>query len=176
MSNVCGYSTSLTREMLTNGHTGTIAKATSPRGCPVRSRAGLSRAVKSVCFLSGAVRQRPTTRGTQDLTMSLLHAILIRQQYTTKTKGYTMENIQWQAPPPAKGYSHARGVYVAVADALRKRSGQWAIVSEDSQGNLAVYIRAGKVQGFAPAGSFEAVSRANGLGRGRATVYARFIG
>ena len=88
----------------------------------------------------------------------------------------TVEEIQWKEPPPAKTVKHPTGTYVAVADTLRKNPGKWAIVKEDSQGNLAVFIRAGKVQGFAPAGAFEAVSRANGLGRGRATVYARFVG
>jgi hypothetical protein len=87
-----------------------------------------------------------------------------------------MEEIEWAEPPPAKGKAYPKGVYVEIADALRKNPGQWAIVKQDCQGNLALFIRTGRTKGFTPAGSFEAVSRANGLGRGRATVYARFVG
>lgn len=91
-----------------------------------------------------------------------------------------MENIQWQEPPAARGKSYPKGVYVAIAEALRENPGQWAVVSEDAQGNLASFINRGKVKGFAPAGSFEAVSRVNpgytSRNNMRATIYARFIG
>jgi hypothetical protein len=92
------------------------------------------------------------------------------------TERNTMEQIEWEVPPPAKGRNYPKGVYVDIAKALRQNPGKWAIVRHDGQGNLAVFIRQGKVKGFAPAGSFEAVSRANGLGRNHATVYARFVG
>jgi len=88
----------------------------------------------------------------------------------------TVEEIEWEEPPTAKGRNYPKGVYVHIAKALRQNPGKWAIVRQDGQGNLAVYIRQGKVKGFAPAGSFEAVSRANGLGRNHATVYARYVG
>jgi hypothetical protein len=91
-----------------------------------------------------------------------------------------VENIQWQDPPPTKGKHYPKGRYVAIANALRKRPLEWAIVSLDSQGNLASYIKNGTALGFAPAGSFEAVSRVNpgrqNRNNPRCTIYARFIG
>jgi hypothetical protein len=92
----------------------------------------------------------------------------------------TMEEIQWKEPPTARSKNYPAGRYVAIANALRKRPEKWAVVSADTAGNLAVYIRQGKVKGFAPAGSFEAVSRVNAGYADRKTmrftVYARFIG
>ena len=92
-----------------------------------------------------------------------------------------MEEIKWEVPPTAKGKYYGNvGKYVAIANALRKRPLEWAIVSGDTQGNLASLITKGKVKGFAPAGSFEAVSRVNAgyadRKSVRCTVYARFIG
>jgi hypothetical protein len=92
------------------------------------------------------------------------------------TERNTMEEIEWEEPPPAKSRAYPKGVYVDIAKALRQNPGKWAIVRRDGQGNLAIFIRRGQVKGFAPAGSFEAVSRANGLGRGHATIYARYVG
>jgi hypothetical protein len=93
----------------------------------------------------------------------------------------TMDEIKWEVPPTAKGKYYGNvGKYVAIANALRKRPLEWAIVSGDTQGNLASMIRKGKVKGFSPAGSFEAVSRTNPENTSRTnprcTVYARFVG
>ena len=91
-----------------------------------------------------------------------------------------MEIIRWEDPPPSKRTGAYPGKYVRIADALRQRPGEWAVVSEDSQGNLAYYIKHGKLKGFSPPRSFEAVSRINpgyeSRNNMRSTVYARFIG
>jgi hypothetical protein len=92
-----------------------------------------------------------------------------------------VEEIEWEEPPPATGKYYGNvGKYVAIANALKNRPGEWAIVSRETQGNLASIIKKGKVRGFAPAGSFEAVSRINpdntSRSNPRCTVYARYIG
>jgi hypothetical protein len=91
-----------------------------------------------------------------------------------------VENIRWEDPPPSKKRTSWAGKYAHIADALRQRPGEWAIVSEDAQGNLASYIKQGTLKGFAPPRSFEAVSRVNpgyeSRNNMRSTIYARFIG
>ena len=91
-----------------------------------------------------------------------------------------MDEIRWEEPPTARSKYYPQGRYVAIAEALRKRPGKWAVVSADTQGNLAGFINKGRVKGFAPAGSFEAVSRVNAgyadRNSMRFTVYARFVG
>jgi hypothetical protein len=68
------------------------------------------------------------------------------------------------------------GKYVAVANALRAKPEKWAIIRENAPANLPWQIRHGKVRGFAPAGSFEAVGRTTEKGSKFVTVYARFVG
>ncbi len=90
--------------------------------------------------------------------------------------------IRWEAPPPAHPRSERpRGPKSALsplADELRARPGEWAIVFEGAQqqgkaSGMAAHIRLGQVQAFTPTGDFDAVTRTvDGLAR----VYARYIG
>jgi len=86
--------------------------------------------------------------------------------------------IRWEDPPPARsrrsaGVGHSR--YSALADQLRARPGQWAMVGEKpgADGGLATHIRMGQMLCFSPAGDFDATSRrVDGVTR----VYARYLG
>lgn len=90
--------------------------------------------------------------------------------------------IRWEDPPlsrsrnggrPADTYSSR---YQAIADQLRARPGEWALVDEFEgihNRGLATKIRLGSMLCFTPAGDFEAVAR---RGRGMVRTYARYLG
>ena len=85
--------------------------------------------------------------------------------------------IRWEAPPPARGTGHhvTFSRYRAVAEQLRARRGEWAVVQEkQGPGNgLATHIRMGQMACFTPAGDFDACTRQiNGV----ATTYACYVG
>lgn len=77
--------------------------------------------------------------------------------------------VVWEDPPPP----HA-GDSGPLAAALRARPGEWAVVYPAAKSQAAApAIRRG-MGSWAPAGSFEAISRSNEDGTFR--VYARFVG
>lgn len=90
--------------------------------------------------------------------------------------------IRWEEPPghytPAGrpiGGGHSR--WDGVADELRTREGEWALISEESlpgsNRGLATQIRMGQMICFSPAGDFDAEARArDGIRR----VWARYVG
>lgn len=87
-----------------------------------------------------------------------------------------MTGIRFEDPPTP----HRRGPskeYQAIAEALRARPGEWAIIhdhaAEGSSRNVAVRIKNGTCRAFRPAGAFDAVSRRV---EGRFRVYARYTG
>jgi hypothetical protein len=99
----------------------------------------------------------------------------------TKTEGnIKVEIIRWEDPPPSNTRKEPPGKYVHIADALRQRPGEWAVVSENANSNMAYSIKNGTLKGFDPPRSFEAVSRGNpgyeSRNNMRSTIYARFIG
>lgn len=92
------------------------------------------------------------------------------------------EIVRWEEPPPNQARNGGRPVdtytsrFTAIADELRARPGEWAVV-EEIEGHrnrgLATKIRLGSMLCFTPAGDFEAVARqADGITR----TYARFLG
>jgi hypothetical protein len=89
--------------------------------------------------------------------------------------------IRWEEPPPHGNTLKPKPAskYQAVADALRARPGEWALIAENlpsgSAGALSNGIRIGRPSVFRPAGEFE--SRCVGsAGSTSAKVYARFVG
>jgi hypothetical protein len=84
--------------------------------------------------------------------------------------------VRWEDPeqkqlgrPPAE-----TGTWVEVAEALRRRPKQWAVVSEGvSARALVTAINQGTCIDFRPIGDFEATSRTV---RGARVVYARYMG
>jgi hypothetical protein len=90
--------------------------------------------------------------------------------------------IRWETPPPKTNRHAGRPVdtytsrYTAIADQLRARPGQWALIEQveaKRNGGLATKIRMGAMLCFTPAGDFEAVTRQGG---GIVRTYARFLG
>lgn len=77
-------------------------------------------------------------------------------------------------PPPPRLQPE---LHEAVAEALRKRPGQWALVGtfgNYSEASTAVVrITRGTVEAYRPAGDFDATQRKE---RGDCNVYARFVG
>lgn len=92
--------------------------------------------------------------------------------------------VRWEQPPslPALRAAEKAARWQSIADGLRARPGEWAVIKEGSINGLTndvTYIRKGTGP-FAPAGAFEALQRTdpNDPGaRGRTgKVYARYIG
>lgn len=89
--------------------------------------------------------------------------------------------VRWEDPPPdargrMSGSSRApRRDYRAIADALRGRPGEWAVVAEVPYvggANLVTRINRGGAGSWRPAGSFQATCRHLG---GVTVVYARYV-
>lgn len=88
--------------------------------------------------------------------------------------------IRWEEPPPSRaGWGRGRPCsrYMALADQLRARAGEWALIREADTPNraasLAGLIREGRVVCFGPRGDFDACTRSVD---GRYRVYARYLG
>lgn len=87
-----------------------------------------------------------------------------------------MTSINWEAPPEAL-LNRQRRDWQNVADELRARPGQWAVVAEGVSASTGTHIRHGRLTAFAPAGSFEARVSGARSDEGKASkVYARYIG
>jgi hypothetical protein len=87
--------------------------------------------------------------------------------------------LRWEEPPPAKhngaGFGGPASRFAALADELRSRPGEWAVVCESAKAaaGLATHIRMGQMRCFTPAGDFDAVTRrVDGL----TLTYARYVG
>jgi hypothetical protein len=88
--------------------------------------------------------------------------------------------IRWEEPPPEHGNKRPAkpSKYQPIADALRGRPGEWAVVVENkapgSAGNLVWRIKSG-VGPFAPPRSFDAKC-IGPAGGSSSKVYARYVG
>ncbi len=87
--------------------------------------------------------------------------------------------IRWENPPATtrRGVGRPRDhTWNQVAEQLRARPGQWAVVEDDMPANrtaIANHIRQGAILAFAPSGTYDATSRSK---QGRVTIYARYVG
>jgi len=81
--------------------------------------------------------------------------------------------IEFREPPRAKGGRAALMDHGEVAAALRAHPGEWALIATASS-DLAQSVKHARRKAYAPAGSFEATTRARS--DGRFDVYARFVG
>ncbi|HET6916873.1 MAG TPA: hypothetical protein VFH56_12355 [Acidimicrobiales bacterium] len=87
------------------------------------------------------------------------------------------EQIKW-AEPPSDGRARRSDQtdWSAIADALRARPGEWALIQQDVSTSVASQVRRGYYKGFTP-GEFEAVSRSRAeYSKWRGDIYARYIG
>lgn len=82
--------------------------------------------------------------------------------------------IEWSEPPTARrGKAAADQQYIAIADALKARPGQWAKIIDGSKDTSVVTkIKKGTLAAFEPEGAFDATGRRSE--DGYITVWARF--
>ena len=94
--------------------------------------------------------------------------------------------LRWEPPPPSPfgGWKTARepkpSPWAEAADELRQHPGRWGVIYEGVQGfasTIATLVNTAQHRGrpFAPAGSFEAVSRKRKTD-GVCCTHARYVG
>jgi hypothetical protein len=85
--------------------------------------------------------------------------------------------IRWETPPPKRSGWHLQRNprYVAIADELRGRPNQWALIMTDGKSGTVGAIKIGKLRAFGPKGSFEARGQLND-DKATYTVWARYVG
>lgn len=79
--------------------------------------------------------------------------------------------IEFRDPPP-DGRSSMD--WEPIAEALRGRPGEWALVRTKSGASQAGAINNGRVAALRPIGAFRAISRSDG--DGTCDIYARYVG
>lgn len=88
-----------------------------------------------------------------------------------------MTEISWEAPPPKTRVAREPDRrWMDIAEALRSRPGEWAVVSRDSSASIVTQIRNGRIVAFA-GGGFEAPARTiPDTSPKRYQVFARYVG
>lgn len=91
--------------------------------------------------------------------------------------------LRWEEPPPnqlpTRPWTTRHSHLKELADELRARPGNWALVFEQEgpasgrAGAMATHIRLGQVRCFTPTGDFDAVTRKV---ENITCVYARYVG
>lgn len=86
-------------------------------------------------------------------------------------------NIRFEEPPARSQRPLGKTKHERIADKLRKRPGDWALIATyntaSSMNSIAHMIRRGKSAAYAPEGTFEAVGRTVGA---KHSVWARYTG
>lgn len=81
--------------------------------------------------------------------------------------------IEWSNPPTARRGKTTDPQYVAIAEALKARPGEWAKIIDGSKDTSVVTkIKKGSLAAFEPEGAFDATGRRSE--DGYITVWARF--
>ena len=85
--------------------------------------------------------------------------------------------LKFQDPPPdAKGaWKGRKSKWAGIAEELRSRPGEWALVGEQVSASVVTMIKSGRAAGMA-AGEFAAIGRNTNNATHRCDVYARYIG
>ena len=82
--------------------------------------------------------------------------------------------MKWESPSK---HGSERHDWLKIAHELRDNPGEWALVAENVVRTYVTHIKRGSINAFAPAGSYEAVSRGYGTDQTRtAKLYARYVG
>lgn len=82
--------------------------------------------------------------------------------------------VKFEAPPASRGGRAESPRNKQIAEALRDKPGEWALVAEGQKNDgLAVRIRTGKAKSFST-GVWEATSRRNE--ENTIDIYARYVG
>ncbi len=88
-------------------------------------------------------------------------------------------DLVWGTPPGGSSAGRPAGVskWNPMAEALKTRPGEWAMISPDAASTAGYSITTAKLPCWEPKGSFEAVARsAEGLAPHRAQIWARYVG
>ena len=85
-----------------------------------------------------------------------------------------MAELTWKEPETLRR-QYRKHDWESIADSLRERPNEWAVVATECSHAYATNIRRGRLAPFAPEGSFEAVTKGNEKGRA-AELYVRFVG
>jgi len=85
-----------------------------------------------------------------------------------------MTSITWKEPDTVRR-QYRKHDWEAIAETLRERPNEWAVVATDCSHAYATNIRRGRLAPFAPEGSFEATTKGNEKGRA-SELYVRFVG
>lgn len=90
------------------------------------------------------------------------------------------EILRWEEPPTPKGGHGSGDSWQDIADTLRARPGEWAVVDEAAVSSTnANNINSGRVVSFRPVGAYEATSRkgiSEETGKTVHVIYARYVG
>lgn len=87
-----------------------------------------------------------------------------------------MTELKWE-DPPANLQARNRRDWNTIANGLRSRPNEWAVVAENVSASTGTHIRHGRLTAFAPAGAYEArVSGARSEDGRASKVYARYVG
>jgi hypothetical protein len=86
-----------------------------------------------------------------------------------------MTEVTFKDPPPYKPRNGRRD-WQAIADLLRSRPGEWALVASDAAPATSTQIKRGMMRGM-PAGHFDSRTAGfkKGVNNGRCDIYARYL-
>ena len=86
-----------------------------------------------------------------------------------------LSELKWEAPPPKRGGGKQHTAWHSIAEELKRRPWEWAIIAENVSCGTSTNISAGTISAFRPAGSFECALR--GVSHGKAEkLYVRYVG
>lgn len=86
---------------------------------------------------------------------------------------YSADSLVWETPPPSAMKRRYYSKWQDIADALRRKPGEWARLPMDGQKNpraVAAVIKGGATKSWRPKGAFEATFSGDGV------VHARYVG
>jgi hypothetical protein len=91
-----------------------------------------------------------------------------------------MENneptLEWKEPPNPVRYKKDNTKWHDIADMLRGRPNEWALVAEDVNPSVVTHIRRGRLKAFEPEGMFDASGQGRNERGYTKELYVRFIG
>lgn len=91
-----------------------------------------------------------------------------------------MENnetsLEWKEPPNPVRYKKDNIKWSDIADMLRGRPNEWAMVAEDVNPSVVTHIRRGRLKAFEPEGMFDASGQGRNERGYTKELYVRFIG
>lgn len=84
-------------------------------------------------------------------------------------------SLEWKEPPNPVRYKKSNANWHEIADMLRARPNEWALVAEDVNPSVVTHIRRGRLKAFAPEGKFDASGQGRNERGYTKELYVRFI-